>query len=100
MRLQSVAKRLALLLGIFVASAIQNALNAAYLSTASRGQFILASSIGVIMTGMNLVAWKWILKDDTLDSRSAMLVYLVGDWIGTFLGLSHSHGPPRIDPPR
>lgn len=105
MSLRSVAEQLGLLLGIFVASGVQNALSAIYLTTANKRRFAKAATIGTMMTAVNLLAWKSLLTEEALHSSTwAFIVYLAGDWVGSFWGLKKGAGapptlPPSSDPP-
>lgn len=101
MSLRSVAEQLVLLLGIFLASGVQNALSAIYLTTANRRFFARAATIGMIMTAVNLLCWKTLLTEEALNSSTpAFISYLAGDWVGSFIGLKRGAGPPpAVMPP-
>jgi len=85
--LRSVAEQLALLLGIFIASGVQNALSTIYSRSILKGWRMRASTVGTLMAALSIFSWHYLFREDSLSASPALVSYLAGDWVGTFFGL-------------
>src|SRR6516162_7635601 len=83
------------LLAIFFAAAAQNALCAKYLRIASPTRRFSATGLSMIIAFVGLFTWKYIFKDDAFDGVCSIIAYVLGDGLGTFIGLI----PERAKPP-
>lgn len=78
---------------IFVATLICNALATIYQKLVIADHHLKATTVSVIIAGLSLFIWKNCLSEsDLVSSTPAIVSYLFGDAVGTYAGLRYKVG--------
>lgn len=71
---------------IFVATLVCNALSVLYQRMVVKEKHLRATMVSVIMAGLSLYVWKYVIKEDDMSGAAAFVTYLAGDAVGTYAG--------------